>query len=263
MNILKFFDSLHLSSSIKNKDVGRMKNNHPDMEIHQFNNCQQGTSSQVHLVKYIATIILLSIAFAGRATPSAYSEQMKSAIDRLEVSESFAEYETLAKEFEMISNLYTDKWLPKYYTAACYVFITLLEDSNLNEDQIESYQDKAEVILDDLQKDHKKESELHALIALYYVSKVMHAPLYKMLFYYWKFKSAVKRSLKLDPNNPRAIYQQIASEIGRAEELDKDLTPHCENANQLYAGWDNYSIKSELHPSWGKKELNKLLDKCK
>lgn len=263
MNILKFFDSLSLSSSIKNEEVARMKNNHLSIGIHQFSNCQQGTSGQVHLVKYIATIILFSMAFASRATPSAYPEQMKSAIDRLEVSESFAAYETLAKEFEMISNLNTKKWLPKYYTAACYVFITLLEDSNLNEDQIESYQDKAEAILDDLQEDHENESELHALIALYYVSKVTHAPLYKMLFYYWKFQSAVKRSLELDPNNPRAIYQQIASEIGRAEEFDKDLTPHCENASQLYAGWDNYSMPSELYPSWGKRELSKLLDKCK
>lgn len=162
MNILKIFDSLHLSSSIKNEETARMKNNRLSMEIHQFNNCQQSTSSQAHLVKYIATIILLSITLASRATPSAYSKQMKSAIDRLKVSESTAEYETLAREFETISNLNTGKWLPKYYTAAYYVFITLLEDSNLNEDQIESYQDKAEAILDDLQEDHENESELHA-----------------------------------------------------------------------------------------------------
>lgn len=69
--------------------------------------------------------------------------------------------------------------------------------------------------------------------------------------------------MELNPNNPRAIYQQIASEIGRAEEFDKDLTPHCENAHQLYARWDNYSTPSELHPSWGKIALSKLLDKCK
>ena len=207
-------------------------------------------------------LTFLAISLISRADISSYSDQMKSALNQLDAAETTEAYAEVARDFEEISEKYPDEWLPKYYVAACYIFITLVEDDPLEEEAIENYQDKADDILEALEEDRPNESEVYALKALYYVSKITHDPLYKMVFNYWKFKAALEESLAIEPNNPRAVYQQLASDMGKAEQFDNDLTEYCTQADQLLQNWDRYQPQSELHPRWGKRDLAKLLDKC-
>ncbi|GEM_PF-5023395 len=212
--------------------------------------------------RYLFLTLLLFLALWSKAGISAYEGQMRSAVDSLEIADSETDYTVLANEFEAISKSNPNVWLPKYYEAACYIFITLIEDIELNENAVKDYQKEAYHILDKLLEDYPDDDEIHALLGLYYVSQVVHGPMYKMLFSYWKFKSATNQSLEINPNNPRAKYLLLASEMGKAEEFDKDLTPYCIRANQLQDEWDDYKPGSELHPAWGEKDLAKLLAKC-
>ena len=121
-------------------------------------------------MKTIIAITVLFVAFTSTLNASKYEEAMKTNIEKIFKAQNVEELHSLANKFERIAQAETDKWLPGYYAAYCYV-----EASFKYEDDAKSVHrelDRAQVFIDELMKKKEDESEIYALQALIYQLRI-------------------------------------------------------------------------------------------
>jgi hypothetical protein len=50
--------------------------------------------------------------------------------------------------------------------------------------------------------------------------------------------------------------------MGTASFFGSDISASCQKARVLYDEWDSYTLKSRIHPRWGKDQLADTMKKC-
>jgi hypothetical protein len=41
------------------------------------------------------------------------------------------------------------------------------------------------------------------------------------------------------------------------------MAPYCEEANSLLGSWDAFQPASAIHPTWGKDQVQEIVESCK
>jgi hypothetical protein len=44
--------------------------------------------------------------------------------------------------------------------------------------------------------------------------------------------------------------------------MGQDPKSFCPQAKELLAAWDNYQLKSPIHPNWGKEQVEGIVKSC-
>jgi len=211
------------------------------------------------ILKIMKTIItILLVAIASVAFSSKYEETMKTNIDKLYSINSPIELQALANQFERIANAEQDKWLPNYYAAYCYVSSTFFD--NIEVDDKHKQLDKAQSLIDEIQKKNSEESEVYALQAFVYQLRI--TDMSKGAKYSMKALSAIAEAEKLNPENPRVYYLRGSNTLhtpkffgGGADKARPDL----EKAARMF---EKQKQEDALMPSWGNYHNKQLLDQC-
>lgn len=203
--------------------------------------------------------LVLSIGFSY--AQNVYTEKMTTALNNFNAVENTTDYQNVAAEFEMISNVETEKWLPLYYHAHCYIMMSF-SDRAASPEQKDSYLAQAEVPLNKMLEIAPNEDEAHALQALFYTAKLVIDPMNRAAKYSPLSQAAIEKSLALAPNNPRAQQLDLSNKVGTAQFFGKDITPYCAEAQELLDNWNTYLVRSELHPVWGKDQVEAILKNC-
>lgn len=207
-------------------------------------------------MKTIITILFVTIA--GTVFSSKYEEVMKSNIDKMYQLTSSIELQSLANQFERIANAETDKWLPAYYAAYCYMRSTFFDDQD--NDKKQAKLDKAQEIIDGLVKKYDKESEIYALQAFLFQLRI-HDMVTGMK-YSGKASDAIDAAEKLNPNNPRVYYLRGSNLfhtpkfVGGGPEKAK---PDLEKAAAMFS---SQKPDDPLMPTWGADHNQQLLSQC-
>ncbi len=203
-------------------------------------------------------ITLLFVAITSTAFSSKYEEAMKTNIDKLYELTTAAELQTLANQFERIARAETNKWLPDYYAAYCFVRSTLFNelDAEAKNDQL----NKAQQIVEKLMKSHDSESEVHALQAFIYQLRI--TDIASGAKYSRKAASSIAAAERLNPENPRVYYLRGSNTFhtpnffgGGAENAKPDL----EKAASIFEAKKH---EESLMPTWGWYHNQQLLDQC-
>lgn len=120
--------------------------------------------------------------------------------------------------------------------------------------------DKAQSIIDQLQKKKENESEIFALQAFVYQLRI--TDMSKGAIYSRKAAEAIGMAEKLNSENPRVYYLRGSNTFhtpkffgGGADKAKADL----EKAAQMF---DTQKQKDELMPNWGSQHNKQLLSKC-
>ena len=209
----------------------------------------------------ILTLLLALASVPVKSANSAYVKKMKSTLDQMYDAKTVQEYMSVANTFSVIANVETDEWLPLYYHANTYVNLIYI-DQNADNDKKEEYLKIARTSVEKLLESHPDEVEVQVLDGWYWISRIGLKPMIYGMIYMGNYNSAIERALKIEPDNPRAIFLHLSNKIGKAEWFGNDISEYCVDVNYLNDYWDEYERKTELHPIWGREGIQSQVAKC-
>jgi hypothetical protein len=208
------------------------------------------------------TLILSALLFATFALGGndPYQEKMREALQLYPECSTPEDYQNLANRFRVIAKKETGEWLPLYYEAHCYILMGFM--GQLENEARDSYLDKASALIDEMLALAPQEAEVYVMKSFYHTGYLVVNPPERAMSATPLIHEAIARALAIEPNNPRAIFLRISNEMGTASFFGEDTSPYCEQASGLLLQWDNYKLKSNIHPSWGKGEVRGIVDSC-
>jgi hypothetical protein len=209
-------------------------------------------------MKTIISILLTSVLLAANASENKYYDAMSKAVEKQKSASSIEEFMEAANTFERISQMETTEWLPLYYAAHSYIVVSFMEPDLSKKDAI---LDKAQLFLDKAFKLAPDESELFALQAFLYPSRIIVDPMTRGMEIMGKMNQALDEAIRLNPENPRPHYlrgitvQNMPEGFGGGPAIAK---PIFEVAKQKF---ENFKPKSSISPNWGKEQNEQEMSK--
>jgi hypothetical protein len=211
------------------------------------------------------TILLIAIIFLyGNLTRAQnnYTQQMQTAVAKLDQAVAVKDYQQLASGFESIAQQEKTNWLPLYYAAFCNAKIGWLYQQD--GDQIEPFADKAENEIKnsksflDTASQKKELSEVYCIMSMVNRARVFINPMSYGRQYGPVASEYIRLATKTNPDNPRANYlggwekYSTPKLWGGDKKKAKEL---LDFAKRQLASESNEGI----NPHWGLKEIDVLL----
>lgn len=210
-------------------------------------------------MKTFTTIIALLLTGQSFAGNSAYEQAMEAALGQFATSKSVDDMQSTANSFQRIAKIAEAEWLPEYYQAHCYVLMSFMIKDGAQKD---AYLDIAEKSINKVLELQPKNTEAYALQAFLYTGRLVVDPMTRGREYSIKSHESLKKSLAINPTNPRALYLQLTNEIGTANFFGTDTSIFCERIETLQTNWDSYNQVDNMNPSWGKDQAQTLKANC-
>lgn len=206
---------------------------------------------------FVCALLIASIAMGG---DEKYHQKMGETLSEFSSCSSVEDFQELANKFRVIANVEKEEWLPLYYEAHCYVLISFM--GGLTAEEKDGYLDKASSLIDSMSELAPKEAEVEVMKAFYYTGSLLVNPPQRAMGTTPLIHAAIGKALAMEPNNPRATFLRISNEMGTASYFGDDTAPFCAQASELLQNWDNYVLNSPIHPSWGKDEVEGIVEGC-
>jgi hypothetical protein len=196
---------------------------------------------------------------ATMANNTAFNEAMKSALNQFKSSKSLTDFQNTANTFNRISSAANTEWLPSYYQAQCYIYMSFMDKDVINKD---AYLDIAETSINRILELAPNNSEAYALQSFMYTGRLVVDPMTRGKEYTMLSMTSIKKSLAINPTNPRALYLELSNEIGMAGFFGSDTSVYCERIYALLENWDSFNKVTEMYPTWGKNQVEGLTSNC-
>jgi hypothetical protein len=206
---------------------------------------------------FVFAMLIATVLMGG---DEKYYQKMGETLSGFTACSSEEDFQNLANKFHVIANVEKEEWLPLYYEAQCYVMIGFME--SLSAEEKDSYLDKASSIIDQMNEMAPHEAEIKVLEALYLTGILVVNPPQRAMNTTPLIHAAIGEALAMEPNNPRAIFLRISNEMGTASYFGEDTAPYCAQARELLQNWDSYTLKSPIHPNWGKEDVQGIVKGC-
>ncbi|MFI5150334.1 MAG: tetratricopeptide repeat protein [Bacteroidia bacterium] len=187
-----------------------------------------------------------------------FTASMEKNIKMMDTCKSAPSYQQVANGFERIANAEKKEWLPSYYASLCHVFMA----TSMTGDKIDEYCDIAERFATKADSLSPNNSEIYALKALIYSSRIGVNPMLRGAKFGGMSGEASAKAKELDPSNPRPYLLQAQGKYYTPPQFgggkDKAL-PLFEEAVKKY---DAFKLISPINPNWGKERAKMLLEEC-
>lgn len=210
--------------------------------------------------KNILSLTFVLFALFAMAQKPEYVKTMEETLGQFSAIQNSDDLQALGNKFQVIANAEKEEWLPLYYHAQCYIFMSFMEQSDAAKK--ESYLDVAEGSLKKMLEMAPDESEVLALQAFYLTGRLVVNPMERGQEYSGLVQQVLTKALALDPSNPRAQMLKIQMDMGAAPYMGLDAKSFCPQAKELLAKWDDFKPKSSIHPSWGKDQAQQIVNGC-
>lgn len=197
------------------------------------------------LVFILVMLLISGVSFADEA----YQKVMKQAIDKLFQSQTIQEYVDVANQFERISTMEKQEWLPLYYASFSYIMISLKKNDNARKDQ---YLDQAQKYLNQAMSIEPNESELFMLQGFLYSSRINIDPVNRGMALMGQMNAALDKALELNSDNPRVYYLRATMTANMPEAFGGGAAKALPFYQKAAEKFELFKPKSEIHPNWGK-----------
>lgn len=202
-------------------------------------------------MKTIITVFLLTVFLISSASENKYHNAMNKALGKLNLASENKDYLEVANAFERISQNEQKEWLPLYYVTQCYVLVSFNETDVQKRDAI---LDKAQGFLDKAFVISPDESELFALQAFLYPSRIMVDPMGRGMEYAGKMNRAIEEAIRLNPENPRPYYLQAISTLNMPENFGGGAAAAKPIFKVAEEKFKQFKPATTLSPNWGKEQ---------
>lgn len=161
--------------------------------------------------------------------------------------------------FERVGQAEKDNWIPLYHAAN--VLITTqfqLKDVAVKNDMLE----KAKGIIEEAQKRSENNSELLTLEGMLYTAYVAMDPGTYGMKYSPLVMQLHSKALAINPDNPRALANQIEYEMGSARFFGNDLSPFCKRMKEIIPKFESQKLEEPFAPSHGVDRAKQVAGSC-
>jgi len=206
---------------------------------------------------FLSTILIATFVMGQNEK---YYQEMGETLGKFANCTSVEDFQDLANQFSVIAKVESEEWLPLYYEAHCYILMSFT--GQIEAGMQDSYLAKASASIDKMMTMAPGEAEVHVMRAFYHTGYLVVDPPARAMSTSPLISEALSRALSIESDNPRAHFLSISNEMGTASFFGSDTAPICEKAKQLHESWDDYAIKSPIHPNWGKNEIEGIVRGC-
>ena len=208
--------------------------------------------------KIIIIVALISINTITNAQNAKYIATMEKNVAALDTTRSVEGLQALENTFERIASAEKSEWLPSYYAAYCNVNMTYQVKGN----QIDTYCDKAEALINKADSINPNNSEIITLKAQIASARISVSPMTRGQKYGTIAGELRLKAKDLDKTNPRPYYLDgmasfyTPSAFGGGKDKAK---ASYEKALSMFA---TFKPASSIAPHWGKSSCEYFLKKC-
>lgn len=203
---------------------------------------------------FVAMLLVSGFAYAQ----TKFETGMSKAFEQFKAAKTAEDMSDAAAFFERIGEAEKDKWLPYYYAAQC-TYLTGWMNPKADKDAVG---EKALALVVKAENLEKNNAELYVLRQMIAVQQLTVDPMSRFQTYGAKANEALAQAIQLDPNNPR-IYlvdgqykMNVPDAFGGGKEVGRKLFT---KSIELFK---TFKPASEMHPSWGLDQAEKLLAQC-
>ncbi len=208
----------------------------------------------------ISLMTFMSLSFTH--INSAYVEKMQSTLREMGSCKTKEDFKKIHNTFERISKAEPAEWLPLYYMANIHISLAYL-DTTATIAQKDQYLDYAETIVIRMEKLNPEDAEIEVLKAWLAITRLGLDPQTRAMNVYPLYVEALNKAVSFGPENPRVKFMVLSKEMGEATFYGQSTESACGKLTNLLDTWDNHSVKSEIHPQWGKPQLADMVKGCK
>jgi len=210
-------------------------------------------------MKTMISLLLAFVLSAANAAENKYFEAMTKAVEKQKSASTIESLLESANTFERIGQMEINEWLPLYYAAHCYIVVSFMEQDVTKKDAV---LDKAQQFLDKALQLAPEESELFALQAFLYPSRITVDPMGRGMEYMGKMNQALDEAIRLNPDNPRSYYLRAITILNMPEGFGGGAVAAKPIFEIAKAKFESFQPKTTIAPNWGQEqnemEINKL-----
>ena len=211
--------------------------------------------------KLIIAAVFISFSIISFGQSDKYFGAMQKNLAAIDTSfKNPANLLTLANNFERIANAEKNQWLPYYYAAFCQVNYGFMEQ---DKDKVDGFADKATDLINKADSLMPNNSEISCIKSMIASCHMMVNPMQRYMEYGPESGSNMEKAMQQDPTNPRPYYLKGQSLKYTPEQFGggcKTAKPELQTSLDKYAA---FKPASELHPNWGKGQVEMLIKDCK
>ena len=201
------------------------------------------------------------IATVPSSVPQELKDILKESMADFDSAKNMNEWISASNHLSLVAKKYSDQWAANYY--ACYT-LTVLSYIEKDSKKKDEYLDEAEVFLNKAVEDFKTEyAELYILNAMFDNARLAVQPAMRYKKFGDLFKENIEKAKLLQPDNPRIYYLEGNSIYYTPKMFGggaKNALPLFEKAETLFLSESKDDI---FKPSWGQKQNEQMLAKCK
>jgi hypothetical protein len=209
---------------------------------------------------FFSFAILFSVSIASFAQSEKYTAAMKNNIAAIDTSfKNPANLLSLANNFERIATAEKSQWLAYYYAAFCQVNFGFMEQ---DKDKVDNIADKATDFINKADSLMPNNSEISCIKSMIASCHMMVNPMQRWQEYGAESNGNMEKAMQQDPTNPRPYYLKGQGLKFTPEQFGggcKTAKPQLQTSLDKYAA---FKPASELHPNWGKNQVEQLIKGC-
>lgn len=207
------------------------------------------------------TLLILAISFAlpAKAENDAYTRAMQNAIEGYANVKNLEDYQQIANNFERIAQMEKEKWLPRYYTALTYVYMSF--GKGLDKDQRDEYLAIAQEHADAAEERSENNVEIVILQGYIKMAKLSVSPALRGITMAPQATQLFEQARQMAPENPRAAVMLAQMKYGTAQFFNSSTEESCDLAQESLALYDKETERG-IQPYWGKGLAESLLINC-
>lgn len=210
--------------------------------------------------KIILSIAIVSISTLLFAQSEKFTEAMKKNLAALDTSfRNPVNLLTVANNFERIAAAEKNQWLPYYYAAFCQVNYGFMEK---DKSKVDGFADKATALIAQADSLSPNNSEISCIKSMIASCHMMVDPMNRYMEYGPESNDNMEAAMQQDPTNPRPYYLKGQGLKYTPEQFGggcKTAKPVLQTALEKY---DTFKPASELHPNWGKLQVEQVVKEC-
>lgn len=210
--------------------------------------------------KMFIAVLSLAIATQGFAQSEKFTKAMTTAIAQWDSAKTADDMQSISATFERIADAEKTQWLPYYYASLSQVIYGFMKNDMPNND---AFAGKAETLLtkaDGLQPNNSEISCVKSMIA---TLRMLVNPQARWQQYGATIQTELENAKKQDPSNPRPYYLQGQNLRNTPEQFGGGCNSAKPLLEEAVKKFEAFKPVSDIAPSWGKAQTEKVLATCK
>ena len=213
-------------------------------------------------MKQLIITLCMFTAIAASAQNEKFMGAMKSKLEAYKTAQTAQDFLDLSNAFERIAEAEKTQWLAYYYAAHAQVLYGYIT-SQSNAAGLDPIADKAEQLINKAEALENNNSEISCIKSMIASLRMFVNPMQRWQQYGPLAGEHIAKAKELDPTNPRPYALEAQNLFYTPAQFGGGCVTAKPIAEQGLKVEGAFKPKSELHPKWGKQQLEMVLNGCK